>query len=88
MGAMVSQITNLTIVYSTDLFRRRLKKTAKLRVTGLCAGNSPVTDEFLAQMVSEAENVSICWRHPGFWEIRCTTSRVLCSGSHGMMIVI
>ena len=26
------------------LFRRRLKKTSKLRVTGLCAGNSPVTD--------------------------------------------
>ena len=28
------------------LFRRRSKKTAKLRVTGLCAGNSPVTGEF------------------------------------------
>ena len=26
------------------LFRRRSKKTPKLRVTGLCAGNSPVTD--------------------------------------------
>ena len=25
------------------LFRRRSKKTSKLRVTGLCAGNSPVT---------------------------------------------
>ena len=28
------------------LFRRRSKKTSKLRVTGLCAGNSPVTVEF------------------------------------------
>ena len=28
------------------LFRRRSKKTAKLCVTGLCTGNSPVTDEF------------------------------------------
>ena len=28
------------------LFRRRSKKTPKLRVTGLCAGNSPVTGEF------------------------------------------
>ena len=28
------------------LFRRRSKKTSKLRVTGLCAGNSPVTGEF------------------------------------------
>ena len=28
------------------LFRRRSKKTSKLRVTGLCAGNSPVTGIF------------------------------------------
>ena len=32
------------------LFRRRSKKTSELRVTGLCAGNSPVTCEFPAQM--------------------------------------
>ena len=31
------------------LFRRRSKKTSKLRVTGLCAGNSPGTAEFTAQ---------------------------------------
>ena len=30
------------------LFRRRSKKTWKLRVTGLCAGNSPGTGEFPA----------------------------------------
>ena len=41
------------------LFRRRSKKTSKLRVSGLCAGNSPVTGEFPAQMASNAENVSI-----------------------------
>ena len=34
-------------------------KTLKLRVTGLCAGNSPVTGEFPVQMASNAENVSI-----------------------------
>ena len=34
------------------LFRRRSKKTSKLRVTGLCAGNSPVTGEFPAQIAS------------------------------------
>ena len=45
------------------LFRHRSKKTSKLRVTGLCARNSPVTDEFPAQMASNAENVSIWWRH-------------------------
>ena len=41
------------------LFRRRSKKTSKLRVICLCAGNSPVTGEFPAQMASNAENVSI-----------------------------
>ena len=45
------------------LFRRKSKKTSKFRVTGLCAGNSPVTGEFPAQMASNAENVSIWWRH-------------------------
>ena len=45
------------------LFGRRSKKTSKLRVTGLCAGNSPGTGEFPAQMASNAENVSIWWRH-------------------------
>ena len=45
------------------LFRRRSKKTSKLRVTGLCGGNSPGTGEFPAQMASYAENVSIWWRH-------------------------
>ena len=39
--------------------RRRSKKTPKLRVTGLCVGNSPVTGEFPAQKASNAENVSI-----------------------------
>ena len=45
------------------LFSRRSKKISKLRVTGLCAGNSPGTGEFPAQMASNAENVSIWWRH-------------------------
>ena len=47
------------------LFGRRSKKTPKLRVTGLCAGNSPGTGEFPAQRTSTAENVSIWWRHHG-----------------------
>ena len=48
-----------------SLFKRRSKKTSKLRVTGLCEGNSAGTGEFPAQMASNAENVSICWRHHG-----------------------
>ena len=42
---------------------RTSKKTSKLRVTGLCAVNSPETGEFPAQMASNAENVSIWWSH-------------------------
>ena len=44
------------------LFRRGSKKTSKLRVIGLCEGNSPVTGDFPAQRASNAENVSIWWR--------------------------
>ena len=58
MGAMTSQITSLMIVYPT-----RSKKTLKLHVTGLCAGNSPFTGEFPAQRASNAENISIWLRH-------------------------
>ena len=42
--------------------RCRSKKTLKLRVTGLCVGNSPGTGEFPTEMASNAENVSIWWR--------------------------
>ena len=45
------------------LFWRRSKKMSKLSVTGLCEGNSLVTGEFPAQRASNAENVSIWWRH-------------------------
>ena len=45
------------------LCRRRSKKTSKLFVTDLCAVNSPGTGEFTAQIASNAENVSIWWRH-------------------------
>ena len=47
------------------LFRRRWKKTSKLRVIGLGEGNSPVTGEFPAQRASNAENASIWWLHHG-----------------------
>ena len=83
MGAIASQITSLTLVYSTVYsgtdqrihqssaslaFVRgihRGPKTSKLRVNGICEGNSPATGEFPAQKASNAENVSIWWRHHG-----------------------
>ena len=62
MSEIASQITSLTIVYST-VYLDTDKKTSKLRVTGPCVGKSPGTGEFPAQIVSNAENVSIWWRH-------------------------
>ena len=55
------------------LFRRRSKKTSKLRVTGLCAGNSPGPVNS-PQMASNAENVSIWWRHHMFYVCCCSAS--------------
>ena len=43
------------------LFGRWSRKTSKLRVTGLCKRNSPVTGDYSAQRFSNTENVSI-WK--------------------------
>ena len=57
------------------LFGRKPKKTSKLRETGLCAGNSPATGEFPAQRASNAENVSIWWRHHAHAELSLVDTR-------------
>ena len=67
LGTMASQITSLTIVYSTVYSGADQRK---LRVTGIFVGNSPETGKFPAQMASNAENVSVWWRHherPSDW---------------------
>ena len=67
MAVMASQITIVSIV-----FRRRPppKKKTKLCVTGLCEGNWPVAGEFPSQRASNAENVSIWWRHHDIsWDV-------------------
>ena len=63
------------LCYRWWLFRRRSKKITELRVTGLCVGNSPVAGESPAQKASNAENVSIWWRHHGAynpWHVSCS----------------
>ena len=62
MSVMASQITSLTVVYLKKFIQAQIKETSKFRVTGLCAG----TGEFPAEMASNAENVSIWWRHHVF----------------------
>ena len=66
MSAMASQITSLTIVYLT-VYSVTDQIEHQLCVTGLCEGNSPVTGEFPAKRASNAENVSIWWRHHVLW---------------------
>ena len=51
------------IVYSTVYSDPDQRKHQNSGITGICVGNSPVTGEFPAQMASNAENVSIWWRH-------------------------
>ena len=63
MGAMASQITSLMIVYSavySGADQRKYQSSASL---AFVRGNSQVTGEFPAQRASDAENVSISWRH-------------------------
>ena len=50
-------------LFTQPFIQEQMKEKSKLRITGLCAGNSPVTGEFPAQMAINAENVSIWWRH-------------------------
>ena len=50
-------------LYACLLNRLVRRRTPKNRVTGLCRGNSPVTGEFPTQRASNAENVTIWWRH-------------------------
>ena len=63
MSAMASQITSLTFAYSTVY--SGADQTKHQSSASPASGNSPVTGEFPAQRVSNAENVSTWWRHHG-----------------------
>ena len=66
MGAMASQVTSPTIVYSTVYSGADQRKHQSSASLAFCVMNSPVTGEFPAQITSNAENVSIWWRHRDF----------------------
>ena len=59
----VSNHRRLDCLRDCFFFRRRTKKTSKLRVTGLCEGTPPVTGGFPSQRPGNEENGSIWWRH-------------------------
>ena len=80
MTTMASQITRLTVVYSI-VYRAQIKENIKApRYCPLC-GEFTGTGEFPAQRASNAENVSIWWRHHVSWHpfLRCQNSRVVLS---------
>ena len=60
------------------LFRRRSKKTSKLRFPCLCEGNSPVTtgDRWIPRAKGKLRgNISICWRHHDISLLECQIMR-------------
>ena len=66
MSVMASQIISLTIVYLTVYSVADQMKHQSPASLALGAGNSPVTGEFPSQSATNAENVSILWRHQDF----------------------
>ena len=62
MGAIASQITSLTIAYST-VYSAQIKVNIKAPRHWPLWGEFTGTGEFPAQRASYAENVSIWWRH-------------------------
>ena len=67
MSEMASQITGIAIACWTVCSGADQRKKLKPRIAGLCEGNQAVTGGFPSHMTSNAENVSIWWRHHGFW---------------------
>ena len=70
MGAIASKITSLTIIYST-VYSSESKGNIKAPRHWPLWGISPETDQLPAQMASNAENVSIWWRHHDFCRNIC-----------------
>ena len=64
MGAMASQITSLTIVYSI-VIQAQIKENIKAPRHWPLRGDFTGTGEFPSEMASNAETVSIWWRHHG-----------------------
>ena len=62
-GGPNSEYFSICYLFAQLLVQGQINGNIQLRITGLCAGNSPVTGEFPAQKASDAENVPIWWRH-------------------------
>ena len=78
MSAMESQITGVSIVYWmvwSGRGHRKHQSSASLAFVCVCVcvcgggGGGGGTDEFPWQRASNAENVSIWWRHLASWDV-------------------
>ena len=75
LSAMAYQMTDLAIV--NPLFiQAQIKENIHDPRHCRFVGNSPVTGEFYAQRTSNAENVSIWWRHHALYG--CMWNRMMC----------
>ena len=94
MGSMASLLTSLTSVYSTvhsGADQRKHQSSSSL--ARLCAGNSPEAGDFPILMASNAENVSIRWRHHDIHKVKehCTLKNnflgfvVACTARHNFI---
>ena len=61
-------------MFTQPFIRAQIKEDIKSPRHFLCAGNSPETGEFPAQMASNAENVSNWWRHGDYPKINADFS--------------
>ena len=68
MGAMASQITSLAF-FTQPFIQAQIKENIKASRHWLMSGE--FTGEFPARMASNAENVSIWWRHHGLVALCC-----------------
>ena len=86
MSAMASEITSLTIIYSTA----KSNKTSILRVTSLCDGNSPVNSPLKGPVTRNS--FSNWWRHDvlkhhgllAFLPLEDNDINIAHSGYHGL----
>ena len=88
ISAMASQITSASIVCSTVCSVADQRKHQSSASLALCQGNPPVAGGFPSQRASNAEIVSIWWRHHDLMPVKQsqTTSEQSywwVNGSHG-----
>ena len=69
-------------MFAQSFVQAQIKKISKVCVTGLCEANPPLTDGFSSQRASNAEHVSIWWRHHGMEAHKNVRNYFICKHLH------